>query len=109
MKTIRVDNCLLKEGDRIALVDIGGNIRYFALGDEYSNWLTDINVPMRGFYIGDPTVTSPRRIILLNSDYSDKVVPELTTQQKYTALLAGLKADASNPVSRQLLTEIGEV
>lgn len=34
--------------------------------------------------------------------------PKLTTEQKYDALVAGLKADSANPVSAQLLSDIGE-
>lgn len=37
-----------------------------------------------------------------------RMKPNLTTEQKYDKLVAGLKADRANPVSAQLLSDVGE-
>lgn len=113
----------LKETDRIALVDEGGVVRYFkprrqrgAKGQEinYSVGVgQDVHESTLGaWYIGD---TLPGRSSTYGRWYKSagdfvyvRRDPEKTTEQKLAILTEGLRADAANPTSAQLLAQIGE-
>lgn len=118
----------LKETDRIVLIDEMGIPRYFKPRRQKGAKGREINYsigvgqdthrsPLASWFIGSPVPTSGNR----NGDsgtgrwYKDagdyvyvEREPEKTVEEKLAILTIGLRADAANPQSAQLLAQIGE-
>lgn len=89
----------IREGDTVVVVDDEHISREFTLGSRisYRERFQTFPVKRTGTFLSfyDHNLYLVKRKVL-------------SSQEKLDLILAGLRADASNPISKQLLAEIGE-